>query len=178
MPWRSSSPGYLIVSENKPALNTPSVLLMQAHLPVPVAQALPAGFELVAFSEAAHARPARALLNAVYADGGGDVLAFEDWWPALSADEEFDPMLCLPVIESETGLLAAFAQCWSSGFIKDIGVRPDLRRQGLGRALMAEIFAVFPARGIDTVRLKVHANNPSGAVAFYKALGMQQVHGA
>jgi ribosomal protein S18 acetylase RimI-like enzyme len=90
-------------------------------------------------------------------------------------DAEFEPALCFTLTETATSALAGFAQCWSSGFVKDIGVRPDLRRHGLGRALMAEIFRTFQARGIGEIRLKVHADNPSGAPAFYRALGMTEV---
>ena len=102
-------------------------------------------------------------------------MAFEEWWPAVEGDTEFDPALCLVLTETASGALAGFAQCWNSGFVKDIGVRPGLRRLGLGRALMAEVFRIFQARGIGEVRLKVHADNPSGAPAFYRALGMRCV---
>ena len=143
-----------------------------APLPAPV---LPAGFAFTAFEAARHARPARDLLNAVYAPGGGDVMAFEEWWPAVEGDTEFDPALCLVLTETASGALAGFAQCWNSGFVKDIGVRPGPRPLGRGRALMAEVFRIFQARGIGEVRLKVHADNPSGAPAFYRALGMRCV---
>lgn len=155
----------------------PSILLMRmklgpAPLPAPV---LPACYAFTPFDAARHARPARELLNAAYAGGGGDVLAFEDWWPAVESDAEFDPALCLALTETASGAMAGFAQCWSSGFVKDIGVRPGLRRLGLGRALMTEVFRIFQARGIFEVCLKVHADNPSGAPAFYRALGMVDV---
>lgn len=136
---------------------------------------LPQGFAFIAFEEARHAAPARTLLNRVYAQGGGDVMAFEEWWPALKTDAEFDPALCLVLIETASGDMAGFAQCWSSSFIKDIGVRPGLRRRGLGQALMAQVFHILAARGFKDVHLKVLADNPSGAVAFYRALGMEEV---
>ncbi|MCI4645128.1 MAG: GNAT family N-acetyltransferase [Hyphomonadaceae bacterium] len=155
------------------------VLLMRKRLAgLEPPRPLPGGFAFTAFDEARHARPARDLLNAVYADGGGDVLDFETWWPALKADSEFDPALCFIVTETASGTLAGFAQCWSSGFMKDIGVRADLRRLGLGKAVIAQIFAEFAARGLNEVHLKVQSDNPSGAVAFYRALGMEVVEPA
>jgi ribosomal protein S18 acetylase RimI-like enzyme len=122
-----------------------------------------------------HARAARDLLNIAYAAGGGDVLAFEDWWPALLADPEYRPELCFVALDAETGELAGFAQCWSLGFIKDIAIAARWRRRGLGRALMLEIFRNFQARGIYEVDLKVAADNPSRAVGFYEELGMVEV---
>lgn len=68
-----------------------------------------------------------------------------------------------------------FAQCWTSAFIKDIAVSHDWRGKGVGRALMAEVFTLFKARGASAVTLKVEADNPSGAVRFYQALGMTAV---
>lgn len=143
-----------------------------APLPTP---SLPPGFAFTPFDVAHHARAARALLNAAYARGGGDVLDFEAWWPAVESDEEYDPALCFVLTRTATSELAGFAQCWASGFVKDIGVQPDLRRRGLGRALMLEIFRAFQASGIAEVRLKVQADNPSGAPVFCRTLGMETV---
>tara|TARA_R110002051_G_scaffold48299_2_gene94923 strand:- start:13438 stop:13938 length:501 start_codon:yes stop_codon:yes gene_type:complete len=135
----------------------------------------PVGIEAATFDPLHHGRAARALLNDAYAPGGGDVLAFEDWWPALSADPEYRPDLCFVALDAASGELAGFAQCWSLGYIKDIAVAPARRRHGLGRALMQKIFRTFQARGIFEVDLKVAADNPSGAAGFYARLGMVEV---
>lgn len=135
----------------------------------------PAGIAPTGFQPHRHARAARTLLNDAYRDGGGDVLAFEAWWPALSADPEYRPDLCFVALDARTGTLAGFAQCWSLGFVKDIAVMPAWRRHGLGRALMQQIFRTFQARGIFEVDLKLAADNPSGAAAFYARLGMVEM---
>jgi ribosomal protein S18 acetylase RimI-like enzyme len=133
----------------------------------------PDGTRLKPFSEGC-ARDCHALLELAYRDGGGSVPAFGAWWTSLSQDGEFDPALCFPVYDGETRL-AGFAQCWTSGFVKDLGVHPGHRRRGIGRALLTHIFQVFRLRGIEAVSLKVEASNPSGAVQFYQNLGMRRI---
>lgn len=134
----------------------------------PAHMTFPEGIALRPFLPERHARAARALLNDSYADGAGQVAAFEDWWPALQADSEYDPALCFAV-EDEAGALVAFAQCWTSGFVKDIAVASGHRRRGIGRALLEEIARIFFARVEPYLDLKVVAGN-AGAIAFYQSL--------
>jgi ribosomal protein S18 acetylase RimI-like enzyme len=135
----------------------------------------PTGFAWASFDPVRHPEPARALLNAAYQNGGGPHLEWEGWWRDLETDPEYDPALCFIAVDTASGALAAFAQCWSSGFVKDIAVAKAHRRAGLGRALMQRIFQTFKARSCPHVDLKVEADNPSGAVSFYKGLGMQAI---
>ena len=135
----------------------------------------PEGIATTGFEPQRHARAARALLNIAYTPGGGDVLAFEAWWPALIADPEYRPDLCFIALDSGTGELAGFAQCWSLGFVKDIAIAARWRGRGLGRALMVEVFRTFQARGIFELDLKVAADNPSDAAGFYEGLGMVEL---
>jgi ribosomal protein S18 acetylase RimI-like enzyme len=132
----------------------------------------PAGLVRAEFEPRRHARAARALLNAAYAEGGGDVLDFETWWAALTADPEYRPELCFVAIDDATGALAGFAQCWSLGFVKDIAIAAPWRGRGLGRALMTEISRSFQLLGVTELDLKVAADNPSGAAGFYQRIGM------
>jgi ribosomal protein S18 acetylase RimI-like enzyme len=99
---------------------------------------------------------------------------FEDWWSSLSNDGEYDPDLCFPVRDRNGGLVG-FAQCWTTGFVKDFVVHPRHRRRGIGRALLLHIFRIFRERGAEAVDLKVQTDNPSGAVRFYESLGMMKV---
>ena len=59
--------------------------------------------------------------------------------------------------------------------MKDIAVAAHRRGQGVGAALMGAIFQAFLLRGLDAVTLKVTADNPTGAPAFYERLGMTRV---
>jgi ribosomal protein S18 acetylase RimI-like enzyme len=108
-----------------------------------------------------------------YADGAGSVDELSRWWPALSSDSDYDPALCL-LAGGAGGVLIGAAQCWTSGFLKDLVVRPDWQRRGVGRALLLQLFATLRARGISSVELKVHADNVSGR-ALYAQLGMTVV---
>jgi ribosomal protein S18 acetylase RimI-like enzyme len=129
----------------------------------------PDGVHLASFAES-QAVEAQALLELSYRDGGGSVASFEEWWLQLSRDSEYDPGMCFPV-RDEAGGLVAFAQCWTSGFVKDFVVHPRYRGHGIGRALLLHIFRIFKERSAQTVALKVETGNP-GAVAFYERLGM------
>jgi ribosomal protein S18 acetylase RimI-like enzyme len=133
----------------------------------------PEGVHLKTFSQS-QAAEAHALLELAYAKGGGAVGPFEEWWSSLSTDSEYSPDLCFPAY-ANGGLIIAIAQCWTSAFVKDFVVHPNWQRRGIGRALLLHVFRVFQARGVPAVDLKVQTNNPSGAVQFYRGLGMQQI---
>ncbi|WP_293612748.1 GNAT family N-acetyltransferase [Ponticaulis sp.] len=135
---------------------------------------LPEGFAFIPFNGEAHAREARTLLNLAFANGGGEVEDFDDWWACISDDSEFDAECCFVLFHQETGKMAAFAHCWSSGFVKDIGVHPNFRRIGLARAMMFRIFAEFRSQGFPRVELKARADNQTGALELYRWLGMSE----
>lgn len=145
-------------------------LLMQRRLhdcpPDPI---WPDGLHLDHFSDGT-AREAHVLLELAYASGGGQVPDFETWWAALSQDSEYAPGLCFPVRDGDARLVA-FAQCWTSGFVKDFAVHPHWQRRGIGRSLLLHIFRTFQTRGAPAVSLKVEAGNRR-ALIFYEKIGM------
>jgi len=114
------------------------------------------------------------LLEVGYADGGGHVGSFEEWWPSLRADEEFAADLFF-LAENERQDIVGVAQCWTSAFIKDLVVHPLARRQGIATALLWQVFSEFQHRGAKHVDLKVHVDNPTGALRLYRAMGMREV---
>lgn len=131
----------------------------------------PEGFVMRSF-EAADALALHSLLTAVFDDGADG--PFEDWWPRISSDAEFDPALCFLVIDRK-GLLAGAALCWSTAFVKDLAVHTEARGRGIAEALMRHAFAVFRARGADHVDLKTNTVENAAAVRLYKRLGMKAV---
>lgn len=133
----------------------------------------PEGIQLHAFT-AEHAPAVHELMAIAYVDGGGSVDAFPAWWSSLSNDCEYDPALVF-VTQDAGSRTVGVAQCWTSAYIKDLAVHPDWRRRGLGRALLLHAFEVFRQQGKQAVRLKVHADNPSGAMRLYKSVGMHPV---
>ncbi|MBK1793808.1 GNAT family N-acetyltransferase [Devosia sp. WQ 349] len=95
------------------------------------------------------------------------------WYAALSTDEEYDPALAILALGPD-GTVAGYIQSWTSGFVKDLVVAPEHRRQNIGTLLMAETFALFAARGLSHVDLKVERKNKP-AQKFYAGLGMIEV---
>jgi ribosomal protein S18 acetylase RimI-like enzyme len=132
----------------------------------------PAGFVLRPFSPPADAPGLHALLTEVFPERRDE--PFDAWWQKLSTDDEFDPALCFLVFDAE-GRLAAAAQCWTSAYLKDLAVRPDARRLGLGEALLWQVFGAFRARGAAHVDLKTDLIENRDAVRLYERLGMRRV---
>jgi len=57
------------------------------------------------------------------------------------------------------------------GWVNSVGVRRAWRRRGLGRALVAESLRVLRQRGMTTAGLGVDAENGTGALGIYEAVG-------
>ena len=131
----------------------------------------PDGFVMRGF-EAADAPALHALLTSVFDDGTDG--PFEEWWPRISGDPEFDPALGFLVIDSK-GRLAGAALCWATAFVKDLAVHPEARGRGIAQALMWQAFAAFHARGAAHVDLKTNTVENAAAVRLYQRLGMTPV---
>jgi ribosomal protein S18 acetylase RimI-like enzyme len=129
----------------------------------------PEGIAPVAFA-AVDPRQLHAVLDQAFP---GLVPRFKDWYGNLTSDTEFDPALCVPAL-TEDGSVAGFVQCWTSGFIKDLAVAPGHRGKGVGAALMQHAFALFAARGMSHVDLKVEPGEEP-ARRLYARLGMVEV---
>jgi ribosomal protein S18 acetylase RimI-like enzyme len=134
----------------------------------------PEGINLRTLRDESDARVMHALLLRTYGEGDEDIFpSFEDWWDRVSRDPEFDAGLCFLAFDEEGGL-AGLAHAWKSNFLKDLAVRSDMRRRGLGRALLLHVFSVFRARGAPQIDLKVEANNLPGR-RIYAEAGMVEV---
>lgn len=129
----------------------------------------PGNVRLVEFTMSL-AEDAHDLMQSSYAMGGGQISEFRPWLDTLLTDAEYDPALVFPVLDN-CGRMVAFAQCWSSGFIKDLVVDIDRRQQGLGEALLRHLLVTFRERGVKRVCLKVECDNPTGAERLYRRLG-------
>lgn len=136
---------------------TPLSLRRDLRAPVPPPR-WPEGVSLLAFDPEQHAGSIHSLLSAAYAQGGGTIASFEPWWADLRGDAEYDPSLVFLAAPTPEMVVGA-AQCWSSGFVKDLAVAAPWRRQGVGGALLLHAFAVFRARGALHIELKVEAGN-------------------
>ena len=87
-------------------------------------------------------------------------------------DAEYDPQLCFALLHKSR--VIAFAQAWTSAFLKDLVVHPDHQRRGLGDALLSHVFAVFRQRREAWVDLKVMEHNHT-ALRLYQKHGMTLV---
>lgn len=148
-----------------------TILRMRKHLAAPVALPVwPSGARPVPVAETSIIA-LHAILVAAYANGFGSVPSSPDaWWSSITADSEFDQALVF-VAADTAGAPVGLAQCWTSGFVKDLAVVSQWRGRGIGDALLAEAFAAFRARGLSHVDLKVGATN-GPAVGLYRRAGM------
>jgi ribosomal protein S18 acetylase RimI-like enzyme len=111
------------------------------------------------------------LLVEGYRTGFGDVPAdAQRWWQGLQADAEFDPALVFVAVDTDSRPIG-IAQCWTSGFVKDLAVAKDWRGRGVGEALLRAAFLAFSLRGAAAVELKVHSDNHA-AIRLYRRVGM------
>ena len=143
--------------------------LTRVFSPLPL---LPAGFTLRAVNESDHAR----------------VLAvLSDWWGGRDLSQ-FLPRLYFQhfndtsFIVEKSGALIAFLIGFISqsvpragmpfrvGYIHFVGVHPEHRRAGLGRALYERFFELARARGAREV-LSITAPANTGSIAFHARLG-------
>ena len=115
---------------------------------------------------------AHALLDQAYSGGMGSIESIAHWQHALVHDAEYDPQLCFALLRK--GQVIAFAQAWTSAFLKDLVVHPDHQRRGLGDALLSHVFAIFKQRREAWVDLKVMEGNHT-ALRLYQKHGMTVV---
>ena len=153
-------------------MEKPYLHLRKDVLAPPQAPRFPAGIQPVPFNAAQHASAAWDLLELAYRSGGGSVGAFDQWWPQVAGDPEYDPATIFTAVDMAGGL-AGIALCWSVPFVKDFAVAPAWRRQGLGEAILRQAFVFFHRRNEPWIDLKVHVDNP--AVRLYDRLGMRAV---
>ncbi len=102
-------------------------------------------------------------------------------WRRWMCEDDFDPSLWF--LARDGGEVAGFCTCYaeaagdpSRGLIDELGVRPTLRRRGIGRALLLHAFGELRRRGIAGAVLRVDTENRTGAPALYERVGMESVH--
>ena len=102
--------------------------------------------------------------------------SFDEWAHWMTRSESFDPSLWFLAFAGDE--LAGFSLCRQSstdpnaGYVGNLGVRRQWRRQGLGEALLRHSFAAFRERGWTRGTLGVDASSPTGATRLYERAGM------
>ena len=101
-------------------------------------------------------------------------------------DPDYKPELDLVAVAAD-GKFAAFCHCDISpkdnkrsgrneGWISTLGTRRGFRRKGLGRAMLLAGMQRLKLAGVDTARLGVDTENPSGAGQLYESVGFRKVY--
>lgn len=85
------------------------------------------------------------------------------WFVAMDGEQVAGICLCRPVDVEDA----------ESGWINELGVRRNWRKQGLGYALLKHAFAAFYARGQKRAALGVDAASLTGALRLYDRAGMR-----
>jgi ribosomal protein S18 acetylase RimI-like enzyme len=98
------------------------------------------------------------------------VVPHTEWLAFMTTGSDYDPG-CWFLAETQSGRLAGVCLNWSTGWVKDLAVRPEWRRRGLGEALLRHSFHELFRRGVRRIGLKVDSNNGTGAPRLYERLG-------
>jgi mycothiol synthase len=104
-----------------------------------------------------------------------EVDPFDEWWSGLRRNPSFDPELYV-LAEHDAdivGVSGNFVE-GSEGWVGDLGVLEGHRGRGIAKALLAASFRDFARRGLARARLNVDAQNETGAVDLYRAVGMRE----
>ena len=106
-------------------------------------------------------------------------LPFDQWWERQVAQGSHD--ISLFFVAERDGELVGEIACeehYGGGFVGTLGVLPEARGIGVGRALLLRAFAAFWERGDRRVALGVDAENDTGAERLYESVGMRVAFGA
>jgi mycothiol synthase len=113
--------------------------------------------------------------EAAFADMWGRPTGTLESWTAATHAPGFDPGLWFLAEDVRTtqvlGLCLA-QMAGGGGWIRSLGVRPEARRRGVGRALLLTAFAALRERGARRVELSVDADSPTRAPNVYRQAGM------
>jgi mycothiol synthase len=140
------------------------------HTDEPPAPTLPDGVTIRPYTdedgEAVHR-----LLDAAYTGWDEDYVPIphREWLSFMTQHGDFEPG-CWFLAESGDRLVGVCLN-WKDGWVKDLAVHPDWRRQGLGEALLRHSFRELWRNGVHRIGLKVDSNNGTGAPRLYERLG-------
>ena len=115
-----------------------------------------------------------ALYARIFADPAIKAVPFNrERWDRELCGPAFDPRFWLLAHRNDTLVGYAIGQLrMQQGYIAEIGIAPEYRRGGTGRALFAALVRELASAGADAITLDVDELNKSGAVEFYASMGM------
>jgi mycothiol synthase len=147
---------------------------IELERPPPVPE-WPHELRVVSFDPERDAREFHAAQQEAFAGHWGFTLRdFDVWSKEHLGSERFDPALWCVVRSADE--IAAGTICagdtYGGGFVHVLFTRSRWRKQGVGKALLADAFGRFWKRGEHSVGLGVDASNDTGAFRLYERAGM------
>jgi mycothiol synthase len=155
---------------------------LRAPIPEPV---VPDDLELVPFAPGMEESTRQAHNEAFRDHWGSSPIDDETWLTWVTGHRDFRADLSFVVTDRATGEVAGYAinaahpNDWPAlGFTEawthQLGVRRPWRGRGVARALLAASMRAFERDGLEFAALDVDAENPTGALALYQAMGYER----
>jgi ribosomal protein S18 acetylase RimI-like enzyme len=118
------------------------------------------------------------ILEAAFVDHWNHhAVGFDQWWRTKQESPGFDlDLWWLAELDGEpVGALIGSTQAAEDDalYVVSLGTRRQARGRGVGHALLDRAFAEVPARGWSRAMLNVDGENPTGATALYRSVGME-----
>lgn len=184
---RADKSNYIAMLESCGFTTDRFFFTMERSLSLPVSEPqLPASFTIRQIRSNEDAQAWVELFNQSFIDHWNHhdltVESYKHWL----TDPDYKPELDLVAVAAD-GIFAAFCHCHISlednkrngrneGWIGTLGTRRGFRRMGLGRAMLLAGMQQLKAAGVDTARLGVDSENPSGAFRLYESVGFRKVY--
>jgi mycothiol synthase len=134
----------------------------------------PEGIELRPFIQSRHDAAVWHANNEAWRDEpGSHEWSLEKWRQYRFEDPEFDPELWVIAWAGEEVVGYSINRYRAGiGWIRAIGVRPQSRKRGIGKALLLHSFGKYYRRGTHTIGLRVDSQSSIGAQRLYQKVGM------
>jgi len=148
---------------------------MQADLTSPPSAIIfPDGIELRPFIREEHAYTVWQATSEAFSDHWEHHdMPFDEWVSHRLENSNFDPSLWMIAWDGDQVAGASLNRYrMGIGWIGNLSVRRQWRKNGLGYALLIHSFGEFYKRGMKTIGLGVDAQNPTGATRLYQKAGM------
>jgi mycothiol synthase len=151
---------------------------------MPAGPLYPSGYSSRNFVRNQDEEPMWRVTNTSFQDHWGHTEELLDDWLEWYGGDYFDPALtylgvdpggqvvgtCMSVIYPERNVRLGREQ----GVVEALGVLPDHRSRGLGRALLLEGMRALRRRGCTHIALGVDSRNPTGALHLYESVGFRE----
>ncbi len=144
---------------------------MEAPPPAPV---LPDGFVIRSFEKGIDEHAAYETIESAFRDHRGHHdSSYEEWSRGYFEHPEWSPEMSTIVTNNAEIVAAAMVFDYPNlTWVRQLGVRREWRKQGLGLAILHRIFSNAYARGTLKVGLGVDAESLTGATRLYERAGM------